>query len=114
MKRASSKFLIFLVAPVVTVCAASPAHAACSSKRVSVRLPAQQLQDRLVAITRNTGCAVGTAYPLPDATWVPAVSGKYSALDLYRKALKGTGLSLRRAENLFYLYPSGGASDYRP
>ena len=99
----SSAFILPLTAAMI-VAGTSPAVAACRSEAMKVRLPAQRLDERLQDITRKTGCSVATADPIPAERRVPAISGRYTAAQLYSRALRATGFTLHLAGDHFEMH----------
>jgi hypothetical protein len=99
----SSAFILPLTAAIV-LAGASPAMSACRDVPLKVRLPAQELDERLREITRKTGCSVATADQIPADRRVPAISGRYTAAQLYSRALKNTGFTLKLAGDHFEMH----------
>lgn len=101
----SGAFILPLTAAIsVAAPAPAPAMAACRFQPVKVQLPSQRLDERLQDINRKTGYSVATADQIPADRRVPAISGRYTAAQLYSRALRNTGFSLNLAGDHFEIH----------
>jgi len=78
--------------------------AACHSGPMKVRLSSQRLDERLQDMTRKTGCPVATADQIPVDRQLQALSGRYTAMQLYSRALRNTGIALRAVGDHFEMH----------